>query len=79
MYANYYIFFIPFYITKLTYRAYTMQLEGNLNIFKLSLSIYFGEEYHYTLRFIRWIHTFNLRLKNGKYGLQSMYAYERKK
>ena len=27
-----------------------MQLEGNSNLVKLSLLIYFGEEYHYTLR-----------------------------
>ena len=30
-----------------------MQLEENSNLVKLSLSIYFGEEYYYTLRLIR--------------------------
>ena len=56
-----------------------MQLEENSNLVKLSLWIYFAEEYHYTLRLIRWLHTFNLRLKNSKYGLQSIYVYEKKK
>ena len=36
-----------------------MQLEENLNLIKLSIWIYFGEEYHYTLRLIRWLHTFS--------------------
>ena len=43
-----------------------------LNLIKLSSEIYFGEEYHYTLRLVRWLHTFNLGLKNNKYGLQSV-------
>ena len=30
-----------------------MQIEENTNQVKLSLEIYFGEEYHYTLRLIR--------------------------
>ena len=54
-----------------------MQLEENSNLVELSLQIYFGKEYHYTLRLIRWLHTFNLRLKNSKYGLQSIYMYEK--
>ena len=32
MYGYCYIFSIQFYITKLTYRVYTVQLEGNLNV-----------------------------------------------
>ena len=36
-----------------------------------------GEEYHYTLRLIRWLHTFNLRFKNSRFGLQSIYMYEK--
>ena len=47
MYGNCYIFPIQTYIIKLTNRAYTMQLEENSNLVKLSLKIYFGEEYHY--------------------------------
>ena len=35
-----YIFSIQVYITKLTYGALTGQLEGNLNLVKLSLYIY---------------------------------------
>ena len=50
MYGYYYILTIQVYIIKLTYRAYTMQLEENSNLDKLSLWIYFGEEYHYSFR-----------------------------
>ena len=32
---------------------YIMQLQENSDLVKLSLDIYFGEEYHYTLRLIR--------------------------
>ena len=39
-----------------------MQLVGNSNLVKLSIWIYFSEEYHYTLRLIRWLNMFNLRL-----------------
>ena len=49
---------------------YIMQFEDNSNLVKLSLWIYLSEEYHYTLHLIWWLHTFNLRLKNNKYGLQ---------
>ena len=43
----------PVLLAKLTYKAYTMQLEENSNLVKLSFYIYFGEKYHYTLRLIR--------------------------
>ena len=46
---------------------YIMQLEENSNLVK------FGKEYH-TLCLIRWLHTFNLRLKNSKFRLQSIYC-----
>ena len=36
MYGYRYIFSIQVYITKLTYRAYTVQLEGNSTLLKLS-------------------------------------------
>ena len=51
---------------------YIKQLEENSNLFKLSLEIYFGEEYQYTLRLTRWLHTFNFILKKSKYWLQSI-------
>ena len=51
-----------------------MQLEESSNLVKLSLWIYFGQEY-YTFRLIRWLHTYNLTLKNSKYGLQPIYIY----
>ena len=57
-----------------TYRmhlVYIVQLEGNSNMVRLSLWIYFAEEY-YTLRLIRWPYMFKLRLKNCKYELQSI-------
>ena len=54
-----------------------MYLEENSNLVKFSLWIYFGEEYHYSLRLIRWLHTINLSLQNSKYGLQSIYMYEK--
>ena len=50
MYGYCYIFFILVYMIKLTYRAYTMQLEENSNLIKLSFYIYFDKEYPYTLR-----------------------------
>ena len=37
MYGNYCIFSIQVYITKLTYRVYTVELEGNLKLVKLLL------------------------------------------
>ena len=37
MYDYSYMFSIQVYISKLTYRAYTMQLEENSNVIKLSL------------------------------------------
>ena len=65
MYGYCYTLLIQVYIIKLTDRPYTMQLEENSNPVKLSLWIHFGEEYFYTLRQIRWLHMFNLRLKNS--------------
>ena len=53
IYGYCYIFPIKVYIIKLTYRAYTMRLNENSNLVKLSLKIYFGEEYHYPLHLIR--------------------------
>ena len=53
MYGYRYIFPLQVYIIKLIYKAYSMQLEENSNLFKFSLSKYFGEEYHYTIRLIR--------------------------
>ena len=41
---------------------------------KIVLWICSGEEYHYTLRLIRWLNTFDLKMKNCKYGLQSLYV-----
>ena len=52
MYDYCYIFPIQVYIIKLTYRVYTVQLEENSNLVKLSLYIYLAGEYH-TLRLIR--------------------------
>ena len=77
MYGYCYIFPVQFYIIKLAHRAYKMQLEGNSILVKLSSKIYFGEEYHYILRLIGCLHTFDVRLKNSKYGLQSTYVYEK--
>ena len=37
---------------------YTVQLERNSNLIKLSSWIYFAGEYHYTLRLIRWLYIY---------------------
>ena len=58
-YGYCYTFPIQVYIIKL--RVYTMKKTQTW----LNCQIYFGKEYHYTLRLIRWLHTFNLRLQNS--------------
>ena len=54
-----------------------MELEENSNLVKLQLYIHFGEEYHYKFRLIRWIRTFNLGLKDSKYGIQFIYVIKK--
>ena len=54
-----------------------MQLGENAHLVKLSLLIYSIEVYHYTLRYIRGLHTFNLRLKTTNMDY-SLYMYEKK-
>ena len=49
-----------------------MQLKENPNLVTLSLKIYFGEEYRYTLRLSRWLLMFNLRFKKKQI---SVYIY----
>ena len=79
MYGYCYISFsFQIYVTELTYRAYTVQLEGNSNLVKLSLQIYFTREYH-TLCLLRWLYMFNFKLKNSKCGLQSICIWKKKR
>ena len=56
MYDYCHIFPIHVYMKKHTYRANIWQLKDHSNLVRLSLQIYFSEEYHYTLSFIRRLH-----------------------
>ena len=55
-----------------------VQLEGNLNLVKLSLLIYFAGEYHYTLRLIRCLYIFNVRLKKEQIWVTVYIRMEKK-
>ena len=59
-------------IRKLTYRSYIMQLEEKSTMVKLTLLIYFDEEY---LCFIRWQYTLIPDMGINNYGLQNIYIY----
>ena len=76
MYGYCYIYPIQVYIIKLTYRMYTMQLEENSNLVKLSLLIYFGQEYHYTLHLIRCLHTANMNYSLYIYVWKNLYKFK---
>ena len=58
---------------------YIVQLEGNTNLVKLSLWIYFAKKHYYTLHLVRWLYTLDLKLQNNKCGSLSKCVWKNKK